>query len=398
VIDDAVMTAGARIAIFVTSFPSTSETFVADHVSGMLTRGWHVDVVCMIKNTKLLDKFGARDRVSVHELGVAASPVEDAGSLGALATSGISLKNLCCSAQLRAASYAHARLARTLARIRPDVVHAHFGGNALIAAVAGARRLVVDFHGHDVTVVPQREGWGPYQTYLSGAMGVVHSSFTEKLVSSHLSIPLERVVLGVDHSVFQPFEPGETWPNPLRALSVGRLVFQKGHHVAIAALAHLQRGADALPVELTIVGDGPDRNSLARYAECLGVDQMVKFAGAATHQQVAEAMRATNVLIVPSTRVASGAEEAFGRVAIEGLGCGLPVIVTNTGGLPEAVDGCGMTVPPDNPTALADAMRFVVRTTQPKDWLGRTTQRARQFGQEKLVDGYDSVARKALAR
>jgi glycosyltransferase involved in cell wall biosynthesis len=389
------LTSARRVVVLTTSFPNMSETFVRDHVTGLVRRGWDVHVLAAVVRRDRLETTSSRNEFTVHEYGDAARGLARTVNLVAGAARS---PRTWTSAQLRAAAVYGPNVSRLLTRLEPAVVHAHFGGNGLLARISGARRLIVDFHGQDVLVVPRREGWGPYQRYLRDAVAVVHSGFIESLVKRHLQVPVHLVKLGIDHATFHPKAAGNAWGRPLRLLTLGRLMYQKGHHVAIDAVALLGRSAPALDVRLTIAGSGPELEWLSRRASLLGVEDRVAFVGPLEHASVADAMRSADALLVPSLLVASGWEEAFGRVAIEGLACGLPVIASRLGGLRDTVDGAGLLVEPGSAPALADAIRNMTQNSSPADWRERASARAREFTDDVLADEYDAVTRSALAR
>jgi glycosyltransferase involved in cell wall biosynthesis len=107
-----------------------------------------------------------------------------------------------------------------------------------------------------------------------------------------------------------------------------------------------------LPVGFLYVGDGPLRERLAARAAAEGLP--VCFTG--RREDVAELMRLCAVVVLPSRR------EAFGRVLIEAMATGVPVIATAVGGIPEVcVDGVtGLLVPPEDPDALAVAIALTL--------------------------------------
>ena len=130
---------------------------------------------------------------------------------------------------------------------------------------------------------------------------------------------------------------------------LGRLVSDKGIDVLLDALAELrQRGRDLM---LTVIGTGPEEAALRARALRLGVATQVRFAGILRGAALVEALNAHQLLVVPSVW-----EEPFGVVALEGLACGLLPVVTRSGGLPDAVGGCGLVVAKGSPTALADGI------------------------------------------
>ncbi len=146
----------------------------------------------------------------------------------------------------------------------------------------------------------------------------------------------------------------------------------------------------------TRLGPYEVRSALEALARSLGVEAHVRFTGPLSHGGVAERMAEADVLLVPSVATPDGSVEAFGRVAIEGLACGLPVVVSDLGGLPEAVGEVGWRAPPGDPEALAAAVAAVVGAGAPTVHRTRSLARARQlFSNERMWSEYASVARAA---
>ncbi|MCU1352012.1 MAG: glycosyl transferase group 1, partial [Acidimicrobiales bacterium] len=128
---------------------------------------------------------------------------------------------------------------------------------------------------------------------------------------------------------------------PVRLVAVGRMAQEKGFDVLVAALAALaDQGVDA---ELDVFGVGTEVLTGGR----------VRGHGARSRDEIAAALARAHALVVPSRR------EGLGIVALEAMAVGRPVIASGVGGLVETVeDGVdGILVPPDDPAALADAIR-----------------------------------------
>ncbi|MCB7137030.1 glycosyltransferase [Cellulosimicrobium marinum] len=166
---------------------------------------------------------------------------------------------------------------------------------------------------------------------------------------------VRTVPLGVDPRVFRPADAGPDTRSgagsraPGRAVVgyVGRLAQHKGVDLVVDAVAADDR------LELVVAGDGPDREALRERARSLG--DRVRFVGSLDDAGLADLYRGLDVLAVPS-RATPGWVEQFGRVAVEAMACGVPVVASRTGALPDVVADAGVLVPPDDVVALRDAL------------------------------------------
>lgn len=245
-------------------------------------------------------------------------------------------------------------------------IHVHDGAPARRVALLKALglwsgRLVVSFKGLDVTTFSPERLQERYETLFeqadvlfanstfvarrlraagapSGKIHVAHSPVDPERITAHESrSPAERADMGV-----------------LQLLLVGRLVELKGTRYALDALELLvERGVDAT---LSIYGEGPLRQQLTREASERGLP--VTWFGRRPLGEVYAAMATHDILVFPSITLENGAAEAMGLASLEAQLAGMPVVVTDSGGLPETVvDGqSGMVVPERNAIALADAI------------------------------------------
>ncbi len=164
---------------------------------------------------------------------------------------------------------------------------------------------------------------------------------------------VETIPLGIDPDVFSP-APGtpvgaDGAARRRRAVVgyVGRLAAHKGVGVLLDAVA----ADDSL--ELHVAGAGPQGEELRARAEPLG--DRVRFVGTLADAALADFYRSLDVLAVPS-RETDGWVEQFGRVAVEAMACGVPVVATRTGALPDVVADAGLLVPADDAEALRAAL------------------------------------------
>lgn len=153
--------------------------------------------------------------------------------------------------------------------------------------------------------------------------------------------------LGTDLSVFRP-GPHDAPRAPLRVGYSGRLESYKGVDVLLRAMTHLP---DA---ELLIAGDGPQRSQLVELAASLGIEQSVTFLGH-LGPDLPAFYRDLDVLAVPSLPT-RGWLEQFGRVVVEAMASGVPVVASRSGALPDVVGKAGVLVEPGDPRQLAEAV------------------------------------------
>lgn len=169
------------------------------------------------------------------------------------------------------------------------------------------------------------------------------------------------------HTPVRSVRAGLAGPDELLVLLVGRLVHEKGFHLALEALAPLARSRrrGRPRVRFAVVGTGTAEQELHDRARRLGLGRAGAFLGWVADDRLADLYRAADVCVVPSLY------EPFGIVALEAMATGCPCIVADTGGLREIVppgDGVGLRVAPDDVPALRSALSRV---------LGDATLRAR---------------------
>jgi glycosyltransferase involved in cell wall biosynthesis len=134
---------------------------------------------------------------------------------------------------------------------------------------------------------------------------------------------------------------------------VGRLAEEKGLDVLLHALAQLE----GRNLALTVVGDGPLRGSLEELAHQLGVD--ATFLGAVKLGEVDPLLAQFDVLAVPSV-LTERDEEQFGRVIVEGMSAGLPIVATRVGAQPAVAGDAAVLVGPGDADELASAIGSLI--------------------------------------
>jgi glycosyltransferase involved in cell wall biosynthesis len=252
-----------------------------------------------------------------------------------------------------------ARVAHGIERERGpfDLVHAHVSHPAGFVAAELARLLgvplVVSEHMSPFPFDDMRGADGrPFPDVLSPLTTAARVTAVSRAhaasIARYVDRPIDVFPNFIDGSRFAPGTHHRE--EPFRFLSVGHLVPQKGFDVLLRSLAICHAGGDRF--HLTIVGKGYEEESLKTIARELGVEGAVTWLGAPERSAMAGVYRAADGFVLASRH------ESFGVVVIEALASGLPVVATRCGGPEEIVTPeCGLLAPPEDPAALAVAMR-----------------------------------------
>lgn len=230
------------------------------------------------------------------------------------------------------------RLRRLLAVARPDLVHAHFGGDGWLISDSARRLgvpLVVTTHGHDVTRQPDTGGvkGARYRRNLRSVFD------RAALIIAVSEVIRERAIArGAQASRVRVHYTGVPIPASLPVVApewdvcfIGRFVDKKGADDLVAALGVLR---PARPRAL-FIGDGPLRAQVEAQARTLGID--ATFTGSLPPETVAARLAASRVLVAPSRTAADGDTEGLPTTVLEAGALGVPVVSTFHSGIPEAV-------------------------------------------------------------
>jgi glycosyltransferase involved in cell wall biosynthesis len=179
-------------------------------------------------------------------------------------------------------------------------------------------------------------------------------------------------------------------------LSAGRLVWEKGHQDVLRAFAALRGGLVGPPrddVRLRIVGDGPERKRLERYAADLGVAEHVTFVPKVRYEEMPQVYANASCLVLASLPTRTW-EEQFGMVLVEALAAGTPVVAASSGAIPEVVGDAAELFTPGVWLGLARVLDGgplgPSAGTPPAADLGR-------FGTEAAAERYRAAYRRVLA-
>lgn len=239
-----------------------------------------------------------------------------------------------------------ARLAEVAAEAELDLIHSHYSLPHAVSAVLArellidqgrrAPRLIVTLHGTDVTQLGSEPALLSVNRYalLHSDGRSAPSGFLVRAAREQLRIPaevpIEVIPNFVDTDRFRPPESrgersaGSPSPWTLCHSSNFRKLKRIDHVVEILA-----RVAERVPAQLLLLGDGPERPAVEEQVRGLGLDAAVHFLG--MQRDVVSALQRSDVFLLPSDT------EGFGLAALEALSCGVPVVASAVGGVPEVI-------------------------------------------------------------
>jgi L-malate glycosyltransferase len=312
-------------------------------------------------------------------------------------------------AQLKHSLYALALTSKIVDVARQhglDVVHAHYAiphatsavlARAVLAADGHgpAPRLVTTLHGTDITLVGSDPSFLPLTQFSIAASDAVTtpSAWLAGATFERLRIPasvqIDVVPNFVDAARFRPGEPVAHEAPVLVHVSNFRPLKRVGDVLAVFAAIRAER-----PARLRLVGDGPDRAGLEAQVAARGLSADVEFLG--EQIDLPAVLRGADLFLLPSET------ESFGLVALEAMACGLPVVASAVGGLPEVVaDGeTGFLCPMGDVGAMAAAARRLLDDAPARARFGAAARRRAEseFRLDPAVDRYVDIYRRVLAR
>lgn len=274
----------------------------------------------------------------------------------------------------------------------PDLIHLHLSGSTpfLVLKTAELSRvpLIASLHG----LLPA-ELIGPdtvMRRILMRADWITSVSYGV-LENARSQVP---EIAGRASVIYNGWQIHSSAPSPLpfdppRLLCAGRIVREKGYHLAVAALARLRPRYPDL--RLVIAGEGSERAELEDLARALGVWDKVEFTGWIHPERMVNLMNTVTMIVAPSR------DEGLPNIAIQAALMGRPVVGSRVTGLTEVVvDGeTGLLVEPDNTEALAGAIASLLDRPDAAVQMGGAA-RARAplvFGWEHYLDAYDALYR-----
>lgn len=289
-----------------------------------------------------------------------------------------------------------------------DVLHAHYAvphaTSAWIAREMLVERgetppkIVTTLHGTDITLVGQDPSFRPItRTSLLRSDGITSvSEYLSEETERVFGIERERIEVipnFVDLAIYnranQPCHKGKlAAPGEKLVMHISNFRPVKRLEDVVRAFAGIVR---RMPARLILIGDGPDRGKAQHVARLEGIRDRILFLGKV--ESVAELLSCADLLLLPSET------ESFGLVALEAMACGVPVVATNVGGLPEVVTHGvnGYLVPVGDYEAMAEAgSRLLADADLWHDASIAARKAAEAYSSDEIVGRYEAYYERVL--
>lgn len=305
--------------------------------------------------------------------------------------------------------HALSQLLRLLAREKFDIVHTHNSKAGFLGRMAARRnRIPIVIHTIHGFAFHEEESWLRRRMFVNLERLAAHwcdqmiaisqpmmlwaqqegIAAAEKLVKIYSGIPVERFRSRLPSRKLQTRFGLE--PDDVVIGVVSKLWEGKGHTILLEAVAHLVR--QGLPVKLLVVGEGHLEDKLKAKVRELKIEERVIFTGFL--EDVSEVTAILDISALPSFY------EGMGRVVLEAMAAGKPVVASNVGGLTELVENevTGYLIPPGDVGALADRLERLANDPDKRKEMGdRGSRRVRrEHSAEKMVEMIHQVYRDHL--
>ncbi len=273
------------------------------------------------------------------------------------------------------------QLARWVKRKNITHIHAHFANDPaslaeLVQALTGIG-FSISAHAKDIYLSPPAQ----LRRKIAAARFVVTCTEYNCRYLCQINIsptPIIRVYHGFDRQRFQRLLanlPDADFLSEPLILSVGRLREKKGFDTLIASCGILKRSGYRFRCD--IVGYGPERETLQKQIDALGLGQTVWLRGPMVHEKLIHLYRHASIFALPCRVGADGDRDGIPNVLMEAMASGLAVVSSNISGMPELIeDGQdGLLVPEKDIEALVKALRILISDPDKRNHLGKNARK-----------------------
>ncbi len=379
------------VAVFLSRFPSVTETFILREITELERQGQSIRLVPMLKESPKVLHEAARPWTVRALYTRYVSPSIVAANLSTIVRQPIqyvALLTRLVAGTLRSAP----TLLRTLAIFPKSVfiarelkregirhIHAHYATHpstmALIVATLTDITFSFTVHAHDIQVDRSLLRWKLRETRFVRSISAFNQRFLEGLYPQEARGKIFVVHVGIEPEKYEENSRRERAPSAVpRILCVAAHKPYKGLPVLIEACRILEQ--QGVQFQCDVLGDGPMRAELEALAASSGVDHVFHLLGARPENVVADMMRDAALFVLPSIIASDGQMEGIPVALMEAMASARPVVSTNISGIPELVEHgvSGLLVAPSDAPALAEAMKTLLGDPERDAAMGRRGQ------------------------
>jgi glycosyltransferase involved in cell wall biosynthesis len=288
-----------------------------------------------------------------------------------------------------------ADIVRTIRKVSPDIVHAQslgIGVPALLSKKILKFPYAVWGQGSDV-YLPDWFTKLTSKTIIKNAdSAIALTEDMKRAMQAMYDRDIAIVPNGIDLKEYTSERPMQNVGGPIkRILFVGRLHPVKGVQYLLQAMQMVHEEVPG--AKLILVGDGEERESLEKLTDSLGIRECVEFVGGVPHEKIPDYMHHADVFVLPSL------SESFGIVNLEAMACGLPIVATRVGGIPDIIeDGAnGYLVDTKNQEQIAEVLLKLLQDEQlRKDMSDNNRERVRRYRWDTVTATLEGIYQKSV--
>ncbi len=286
-----------------------------------------------------------------------------------------------------------------------DLVHVHYAVPHATAAFLAKQMLaeerdlkvITTLHGTDITLVGQAQSFftvTKFSIERSDAVTAVSHYLKEETYRSFgcEGCAIEVIPNFVNLQEYRPLDPR---PRPAFVPAGSKFLIHVSNFRPVKRVPEVVRifaaVRRAMPAVLVLVGDGPQRLEAEAEVDRLGLRKEVFFLGKL--ESVVDLLQGADLFLLPS------ASESFGLAALEAMACGVPVVASRVGGVPEVVvDGeSGILIPPDRVDEMAEAaVELLGDEARLQEMRRGAVARAQVFSADRIVPLYEQLYRRLV--
>jgi len=379
-----------KIAILVSSFPTTSETFIVNQITDLIDKGHTVTIFAFQQNKnkvihqKILD-YKLLEKTVFFKDTSSSMVLRYFAFLNFIFSN---RKKIDFFKLIRIFNYKiYGRKALNLRNYTKfkwilkygniQIIHAHFGPNGVYIAemkkfgFLTSTKLITSFHGYDLSPHLLTYYKNKYQDLFEEAdLLTVNTKYTKSLLKKITSENNIKILpVGLDTNKFKRNESEIN--SDFLLIFIGRLIPLKAPDLAVEVVRRLV--IKGYCVRLDIIGEGEMYRDLEEFISKNNLEENVKLKGALAQEEVIKLMTDATIFILPGIYDSNGRAETQGLVIQEAQSMGLPVIISDVGGMKYGIEDCetGFVVKEKDVDGFVDKVEFLLNNEEKRKEMGK---------------------------